>query len=218
MTIFNVHIYREMKLRFDRIEADNPEAAAVIARDKPTDQADSIDDCDGETLAALVDVVGDEDFGQSVTIDFEAERLRQASPRLLAALGDLMEQLISVGIALECENGPELDFGQWAGTEGLSFVKARKAIAEAEAAGIIPAPGDLDIHELLAKRRQVAGIWSVEDVLSVRTDLTEDQCWDVLKATRRYHDATVGINWEVLECHAQILFGDAPETDEAEEA
>ncbi len=85
MTIFNVHIYREMKLRFDRIEAETPEAAAAIARDKLTSDADSIDDCDGETFAALVDVQGDEDFGQSRIVDFEGERLRTAAPMLLAA-------------------------------------------------------------------------------------------------------------------------------------
>ena len=44
--------------RIGGIEADSHEAAASIARDKPTDQADSIDDCEGETLAALVDVAG----------------------------------------------------------------------------------------------------------------------------------------------------------------
>jgi hypothetical protein len=85
MTIYNVHIYREMKLKFDGIEADAPEAAASIARDKPTDEADSIDDCDGETLAALVDLVGDDEYGQSRFIDFESERLRKAAPALLAA-------------------------------------------------------------------------------------------------------------------------------------
>ena len=31
MTIFNVHIYREMRLIFTGIEADTPEAAAAIA-------------------------------------------------------------------------------------------------------------------------------------------------------------------------------------------
>ena len=62
MTLYNVHIYREMKLRFDGIEAASPEAAANIARDGLTEDADDIERCDGETFAALVDVVGDEDF------------------------------------------------------------------------------------------------------------------------------------------------------------
>jgi hypothetical protein len=49
-----------------------------------------IDDCDGETLSALVDVVGDEEYEHSRCIDFEAERLRKAAPELLAALEALL--------------------------------------------------------------------------------------------------------------------------------
>jgi len=85
MTHYNVHIYREMRLVFGGIEADSPEAAAAIARDKLTSDADSIDDCDGETFAALIDVAGDEEYEQSRTIDFEPERQRKAAPALLAA-------------------------------------------------------------------------------------------------------------------------------------
>ena len=91
MTIYNVHIYREMRLVFGGIEADTPEAAASIARDKPTEEADSIDDCDGETLAALVDVAGDEEYKQSRFIDFESERQRKAAARMLAALRAFIE-------------------------------------------------------------------------------------------------------------------------------
>ena len=72
MTQYIVHIYREMRLTFAGIEADTPEAAAVLARAKPTGDADDIDDCEGENLAALVDLAGDEDYNQSVTVDFEA--------------------------------------------------------------------------------------------------------------------------------------------------
>jgi hypothetical protein len=86
MTLYNVHLYREMRLVFERIETDTPEAAADIARDKPTCDAADIDDCDGEASAALVDVVGDEEYLQTKMIDFEVERLRKAAPELLAAL------------------------------------------------------------------------------------------------------------------------------------
>jgi len=85
MTLYNVHIYREMRLVYDGITADTPEAAAAIARDQPTGDAVEIDDCEGETLSALVDVAGDEEYEQSRFIAFEEERLRQASPALLAA-------------------------------------------------------------------------------------------------------------------------------------
>ena len=79
MTTYNVHIYREMRLMFEGIEADSPEAAAEIARDKPTGDADSIDDCDGETFAALVDVASDECYRHSRGIDFEARAYARPS-------------------------------------------------------------------------------------------------------------------------------------------
>jgi hypothetical protein len=97
---YNVHIYREMRLVFGGIEADTPEAAATIARDKPTEEADSIDDCEGETLSALVDLAGDEEYEQSRSISFEEERLRRASPALLAA-----RQMIAM---LETAKTPQL--------------------------------------------------------------------------------------------------------------
>ena len=65
---------------------------------------------------------------------------------------------------------------------------------------------DSRIHDLLATRREIAVIWCIEDVQEIRPDLTEDQCWQVLETTSRYHDATIGINWDVLRCQADILF------------
>jgi hypothetical protein len=109
MTKFIVHIYREMKLSYADIEADTPQDAAAIARDKPTADADNVEDCEGQNLAALVDVAGDEDFSQSVTVDFEPERHRKAASALLAACrlvvarwehGDLAEAARACGEAI----------------------------------------------------------------------------------------------------------------------
>jgi hypothetical protein len=69
-----------------------------------------------------------------------------------------------------------------------------------------------DIHSELAERKAIASIWDYSDVLTVRPDLTDEQAWEVLQAAKRHHDANIGINWEVLEFHAQFLFGDAPES------
>jgi hypothetical protein len=74
-----------MRLVFDGIEAETPETAAAIARDMLTRDAVEIDDCEGMTLSALVDVDGDEECEHSVVIDFEEERQRKAAPVLLAA-------------------------------------------------------------------------------------------------------------------------------------
>src|SRR5208283_4247052 len=72
----------------------------------------------------------------------------------------------------------------------------------------------LDIHELLAKHRQIAAIWGIEDVQSIRPDLSEQQAWEVLQRVDRCMDSELGITWDTLEMAAEDLFGDAPETDE----
>src|SRR5262249_50970569 len=73
----------------------SPEEAAATARNRDTAEADDIDDCDGETFAALVDVAGDEEHEHSRMIDFEAGRLLDAAPELLSAL-----QAASVSMAV----------------------------------------------------------------------------------------------------------------------
>jgi hypothetical protein len=74
------------------------------------------------------------------------------------------------------------------------------------------------VHCLLGHYRKIAaGIWAIEDVQGVRPDLTADQAWQVLEEAGDKHDAEYGICWTTLECVAQNLFGDAPETDAAEE-
>ncbi len=89
----------------------------------------------------------------------------------------------------------------------------RKAIADSPP----PEPPEIDIHEILAERRLIGLVWGVEDVLEVRPDLSEDQCWEVLQSVDRHKDAELGINWQTLEIAAEELFGDAPETGDAEE-
>lgn len=74
---------------------------------------------------------------------------------------------------------------------------------------------ELDLNAMLGAHRQIAVVWSTEDVLEVRPDLTKDQAWQVLQATRRGHDATLGINWDVLRCHADMLFDPPSEHDES---
>lgn len=145
MTLYHVHIYREMRLYFSGIEAPTPDEAARIAASRPTDEAEYAEDCDGENIAALVDVAGDEEFGQSVTVD------------------------------LQC----------------------KPSTAQEE---------PVDIHALLEQRRQVAVIWSVEDVQSVRPGLNDDQAWEVLQQCSKVHDCEVGFTWLLIEYVADDLF------------
>jgi hypothetical protein len=128
MTKYIVHLYREMKLSYTGIEADTPEAAAAIAGGKPTDDADNVEDCDGDNLAALVDVAGDEDYSQSVSIDFEPERHRKAASVLLTALerAEFLMNRVSAGDHQALENLPS------------ATDQAQAAIAEAKAADVTP--------------------------------------------------------------------------------
>ena len=58
--------------------------------------------------------------------------------------------------------------------------------------------------------RQIRVIWDVEDVQSVRRDLSDEQALQVLRTAKRRHDANVGINWDVLKIHADELFPKKP--------
>jgi hypothetical protein len=55
---YNIHIYRKIRLTFEGIEAQTPEAAVRIARDGLTSDADDVDE-DGEDLSALLRIDGD---------------------------------------------------------------------------------------------------------------------------------------------------------------
>jgi hypothetical protein len=158
MTIYNVHIYREMKLTYRGIEAGSREAAASMARDKLTCAADSIDDCEGESLSALIDVEGDTEYVQSRIIDFEPERQRRAAPRLLDSLRNVLDAY--------CYWLPR--HGDKEAVNSLMVTNARIAIAQAEDAGIVSQPA---APALLAALNAV-----LPYALNERASLRE--CWE----------------------------------------
>lgn len=63
----------------------------------------------------------------------------------------------------------------------------------------------------------IASLWSVEDVLSLTqdedydgdrvdtSDITLEQAREVLERTDRKHDATIGINWDVLQANLDFV-------------
>lgn len=53
---------------------------------------------------------------------------------------------------------------------------------------------------------KISIIWDTQDVWEVRSDLTEEQANEVLKAADRNHDANIGINWDVLKTVADTMF------------
>lgn len=145
MTTYIVHIYREMRLSYTGIEADTPEAAAAIASGKPTDAADNIDDCEGENLAALVDVAGDEEYEQSRLIDFEPERHRKAAPKLLASLEGILPYAQSEAYSLETlKDSPQAEVEAERAWKAMDAAQA--AVVEAKAAGILPVSAGIEIE------------------------------------------------------------------------
>ena len=50
--------------------------------------------------------------------------------------------------------------------------------------------------------------FSAEDVMGMRPDLNERQALEVIALTNRWFDASIGINWHVLEHNAEHLFPD----------
>ena len=96
MPKFRVHAYREMRLVFDEINADTPEAAAHIASGKPFAESDSCNDCEGTTLSALVDEAAEGQEGVAI-VDFQDGRWLRAGPRMLAALQAARELFYTLG-------------------------------------------------------------------------------------------------------------------------
>ncbi|MFN0012166.1 MAG: hypothetical protein ACKVS8_11050 [Phycisphaerales bacterium] len=72
------------------------------------------------------------------------------------------------------------------------------------------APNDIDLDALLRRRRQVAVVWSIEDVQEECPELTDEQAWRVLKKCERYHNPSIGFSWDLIRLVANELF---PERD-----
>lgn len=66
---------------------------------------------------------------------------------------------------------------------------------------------DLDIHELLAENRQIAHIWGIDDVQTIRPDLDDDQAWQVLQAVERCLNSEYGVSWQTIKDTAEELYG-----------
>ena len=53
---------------------------------------------------------------------------------------------------------------------------------------------------------EIAIVWSVDDVKMECDWLTDDQALEVLFALKSHHDATIGINWDVIRDTADFMF------------
>lgn len=70
--------------------------------------------------------------------------------------------------------------------------------------------------EMLADPDWIAVFWCTDDVKSVAPHLSNDEAREVLQVADRRHDAELGINWDVLETIADMLY-DRPNQGEEEE-
>jgi hypothetical protein len=82
----------------------------------------------------------------------------------------------------------------------------------------LPSPGDIaredrptfrEIRSILAERRQIAILWTVDDVQAVRPDLDEDQAWKLLQQIEHDHDGDYGLTFDAIKSASQNLFPDA---------
>jgi hypothetical protein len=122
MPKYKVHIYREMRLEFEDIEAATPEEAARIAGEKHFDDCDDWSDCEGENLYALVDYAPHE----GTVINFEGGRLLDTGAKLIGALKRILPE-IDAEIEQRQHGGNAKD---WAGLKALS-ADAHTAVREA---------------------------------------------------------------------------------------
>ena len=128
---------------------------------------------------------------------------------LEARVREAIQQLRDLPDSLEAEDDPAFT------VEQVNFLEKRlyevRALLEGEDRSQLYADITLYVHDLLAKHRQIAAIWAIEDVKGVRPHLTDDQAWEVLEQVGDKHDAEWGISWTTLETVADDLF---PEPDD----
>ena len=163
--------------------------------DEATAQREPCDEANARRICAAVNAckgLSTESLERGVVAE-----LRHALATLLDAAGDLDAAIDGATDQFDDER-PRLD---------AAIRSARAALDEGM---------EMDIHELLASRRQIALVWSVEDVQGLRPELTDGQAWEVLRQVERRHDAELGVTWLTLELTAEDEFGPAPETDAQE--
>ena len=70
---------------------------------------------------------------------------------------------------------------------------------------------NFNLHEYLEQKKMIAVVWGIDDVQCVRSDLTDDQAWEVLQLLERELSPEFNQSWDFVRNAAEQLFG--PETD-----
>jgi hypothetical protein len=94
---------------------------------------------------------------------------------LEARVREAIRQLRDLPGSLEAEDEPAFT------VEQVNFLEKRvyevRALLEGGDRSQLYADVTLYVHDLLAKHRQIAAIWAIEDVKGIRPDLTDDEAW-----------------------------------------
>ena len=67
---------------------------------------------------------------------------------------------------------------------------------------------DFDVIDPDDEDSEISIVWSVDDVKEQCSWLTDEQAKDVLHNLKHKHDANIGINWDVIDVTANILWGE----------
>lgn len=59
--------------------------------------------------------------------------------------------------------------------------------------------------DTIKTKNTIEVVWHIDDVKRLDNSLTDEQCREVLAAALDEHDATIGINWDVLQYHISKL-------------
>ena len=101
-----------------------------------------------------------------------------------------------------------------------SMIESEEELLEAyyEKATLGIEVGQLDFHDLAKEQDIIPVFWSKNDIIGVsgeflEEDLSEDEIEQVCVKLERFHDATIGINWDVIKCQIQMVIDEREESN-----
>ncbi len=67
----------------------------------------------------------------------------------------------------------------------------------------------LNCGGFISNDKEITITWTTDDVFTVAKEeninITEQQAIEILQNIKRQHDASIGINWDVIRCHLNML-------------
>lgn len=92
------------------------------------------------------------------------------------------------------------------GSYDLTYDGAAKLFAEKVTRHVTQYPPEVFDVDALAKQPDTIEIsWHIDDVKHQDETLTDEQALEVLHLIKNNHDATIGVNWEVIDAAISII-------------